>query len=424
MSTQPLTVSSRALGPVSERIALLDVLRGVALLGILLVNIAAFSGSIFLSPAEAAHLPGASLTEPLDFALVALVEAKFYSLFSFLFGLGFAVISDRAEMHGARPTAVLMRRYFVLLGIGLIHSTLIWFGDILVLYSLLGMVLLLFRRMSTRRLLTWSVAMLLAPIPLYAVFLAALPATAGTGWLTPEKLGWAVHAVTAGRYPDIIPVNIYFNEFNWFRRLVLMFYPRVLGMFLLGFAVVRLRLLHEPSRHLPLLRTCVMWGLIVGLPVSVGWAAVNWHQPMTPLSGVGFAATVLESIGTPALTIGYVASITLAFQRAAWQRVLLYLAPVGRIALTNYLSQSVLGILIFYGFGALGWFMKVSYAQALLIAVAIYAAQVVFSNVYVRYFRQGPAEWVWRRLTYGQGLHPARVLPPVRSRAPFRGNEQ
>jgi uncharacterized protein len=377
-------------------------------LGILLINIAAFSGSMFLSPAEAAHLPGASLTEPLDFALVVLVEAKFYSLFSFLFGLGFAIIADRAQMHGARPTAVLMRRYFVLLGIGLIHSTLIWFGDILVLYSLLGMVLLLFRRMSTRRLLTWSVGMLLAPIPLYAVFLVVLPATAGTGWLTPEKLGWAVHAVTAGRYPDIIPVNIYLNEFNWFRRLVLMFYPRVLGMFLLGFAVVRLRLLHEPSRHLPLLRTCARWGLIVGLPMSVGWAAADWHQPMTPLSGVGFAATVLESIGTPALTIGYVASIALAFQGAAWRRVLLYLAPVGRIALTNYLSQSVLGILIFYGFGVLGWFMKVSHAQTMLIAVAIYAVQVVFSNVYVRYFRQGPAEWVWRRLTYGQGLHPAR----------------
>jgi uncharacterized protein len=125
---------------------------------------------------------------------------------------------------------------------------------------------------------------------------------------------------------------------------------------------------------------------------------------MTPLSGVGFAATVLESIGTPALTIGYVAAITLAFRKLAWQRVLLYLAPVGRIALTNYLSQSVLGILIFYGLGMLGWFMKVSYPQALLIAVAIYAAQVVFSNVYVRYFRQGPAEWVWRRLTYGQGI--------------------
>jgi uncharacterized protein len=404
MSKPSLTAPSRALGPVSERIALLDVLRGIALLGILLVNIAAFSGTLFLSPAAAARLPGASLTEPLDFALAALVEAKFYSLFSFLFGIGFAIISDRAEQHGARPTAVLMRRYFVLLGIGLIHSTFIWFGDILVLYSLLGMVLLLFRRMSTRSLLTWSVAMLLAPIPLYAVLLLLLPPGTGTGWLTPEKLGWAVHAVTTGRYPDIVPVNIYINEFNWFRRLVLMFYPRVLGMFLLGFAVVRLRLLHEPSRHLPLLRTGAVWGLIIGLPVSLGWAAVNWHQPMTPLSGVGFAATVLESIGTPALTIGYVACITLAFQVAAWRRALLYLAPVGRIALTNYLSQSVLGILIFYGFGGLGWFMKVSHAQTLLIALAIYAAQVVFSNVYVRYFRQGPAEWVWRRLTYGRGL--------------------
>lgn len=404
MSKPSSMAHPRALGPVSERIALLDVLRGIALLGILLVNIAAFSGAMFLSPAEAAHLPGASLTEPLDFVLVTLVEAKFYSLFSFLFGVGFAVISDRAETHGIRPTAVLMRRYFVLLGIGLVHSTLIWFGDILVLYSLLGMVLLLFRHMSTRQLLTWSVSMLLAPVPLYAILLLCLPPGTGTGWLTPEKLGWAIHAVTAGHYTDIIPVNLYFNEFNWFRRLVLMFYPRVLGMFLLGFAVVRLRLLHEPSRHLPLLRTCAMWGFIIGLPASVGWAAVNWHQPMTPLSGAGLAATVLESIGTPALTIGYVASITLAFQSAACQRVLLYLAPVGRIALTNYLSQSVLGILVFYGFGGLGWFMKVSYAQTLLIALAIYAAQVVFSNVYVRYFRQGPAEWVWRRLTYGQGL--------------------
>jgi uncharacterized protein len=247
------------------------------------------------------------------------------------------------------------------------------------------------------------VALLLAPIPLYALGLLLLPAGWGEGVLTAERIQWAIHAITVGRYPDIVPFNIFFNEFNWFRRLVLMFYPRVFGMFLLGFAVCRMRVLHDPARHLPLVRICAKWGLLLGLPASIAWAAVNLDQPLTPLSRVGFASTVLESIGTPALTIGYVASITLAFQAERWQRLLLRIAPVGRIALTNYLSQSVIGMLIFYGFGLFGSFMRVSYAQALLIALAIYSAQVVFSNFWVKYFAQGPAEWVWRRVTYGRG---------------------
>ena len=382
-----------------NRVALLDVLRGFASLGILLFNITAFSGWVFLSPKEAAVLPGASMDAAAMHLIVALIEDKFYSLFSLLFGVGFAIMVGRAQQNDAQPTPILLRRYFVLLCIGLLHTTLIWFGDILVLYALLGLVLLACRGLSERALVRCAIVLLLLPIPLYGLGLLVQPAAPAGGAMPPELLA-AIQAFKSGSYSQIVAGNVAVTEFGWLRRLILMFYPRVFGMFLLGVVLSRMGIFQAPERHGRLFRVFSRSGLLIGLPASILYSALDQHTGMLPLTANGFLRTVCESIGAPLLCLGYVAWITMLFKSPTGSRWLLWLAPVGRTALSNYLLQSLVGVLLFYGIGG-GWFMSVSLATALALALLIYAVQVLLSRLYCRFFKQGPVENVWRRLTYG-----------------------
>jgi uncharacterized protein len=388
------------LGPVSQRVVLLDVLRGCAILGILLINITGFSGYAFLSPQQDAALWASAADTAISQAMTALIEGKFYSLFSLLFGIGFAVILERCERRGASPARILSRRYFGLLAIGLIHSILIWYGDILMLYALLGLLLLAFRRQSARALLWWASGFLLSPIPLYALGLALQPTTSGSGG-PPHALIEALNAFRSGGYAEIVSANLNLDTFNWLRRLILMFYPRVFGMFLLGVALSRMRILHNPEQHTARILALSRWGVLVGLPASIIYAALDQQAGMLPLTGHGLIRTIFDSVGTPLLCLGYVAWITRLSQKWRWQRPLWWFAPVGRMALSNYLMQSVCGVLLFYGIGG-GLFMHVSLAASVGIALAIFALQAVLSRLWLSYFNFGPVEWVWRQLTYAR----------------------
>ena len=389
------------LAPIAQRIALLDVLRGISVLGILLLNIAAFSGTAFLDPKTAAGLPGASGDRTLHFLVVWLVEGKFYSLFSLLFGIGFAVMVTRAERAGANPVPVLLRRYAALLVLGSVHAFLIWLGDILILYALLGFVLLLFLRQPARVLVTWAVVLLAVPIVLYGVGLTVLPADWGSAWWVPSRLVTAIGAFKSGSYGQVVASNVDLAGMMWFRRLVLLFYPRVFGMFVLGFALGRLRVFEAPGRHAALFRALSWGGLLVGLPGSIVYALVERAEGFLPLTSGDYVRTVVDSIATPLLSLGYVAWITWLFQHARGQRALGWLAPVGRMALTNYLLHSIVLTWTFYGMG-LGWFMRTSVATSTAIALILYALQIVGSRLWLSRFGYGPVEWVWRWLTYGK----------------------
>jgi uncharacterized protein len=399
------------LGPVRQRIVLLDVLRGLAILGILFINISAFAGWVFLDPQRAAALPDSSGDLPLNGVLEALIEGKFYSLFSLLFGVGFVVMVQRFESRGANPVPLLARRFGALFVIGVLNAAFIFHGDILMLYGLLGFLLLLFRRRSVRALTIWAVALLLMPVVLYGTGLALLP-NGGGPFPPPAAVLNAFEAFKSADYVRIVIGNIALDNFNWLRRLVLMFYPRVFAMFLLGLALGKMGVFQETSRHSGLLRTFSLSGLLIGLPASILFAALDRHESWLPLTANGFARAICESVGTPLLCLGYVAWIALLFENTAWRRALLWLAPVGRTALSNYLLQGVVCTFLFYGIGA-GLFMRVGLATSELIAVALFAAQVVVSRLWLTRFRYGPVEWIWRQLTYWKWV-------PIR-RAPYPG---
>jgi uncharacterized protein len=222
---------------VSERAEWLDALRGFALLGILLINLTAFSGYAFIDPASKAALPWNGADGVLEYLIHALVEAKFYSLFSFLFGLGFAMQLQRAEQRDADFRSVFRRRMAWLLVFGLVHAIFIWFGDILNFYALMGFALLWFRKVSTRVLLGAAIFCLTAPIWLYSLYLVIVQLSQVAPVAAPEggaRFAAIIDAYPHGSYGDVVQSNATIYVFAWARRIYRFQLLRVFGMFLLA----------------------------------------------------------------------------------------------------------------------------------------------------------------------------------------------
>ena len=393
-------VRHAASGPVAgaERMDVLDAVRGAALLGILLVNVFAFGGFVLMPPPPAPD----PLEGTLYFLVAFLLEGKFYALFSFLFGVGFAVFVRRAAARGADAARLFRRRLTGLLLIGLAHTIFIWMGDILVIYALLGFALLPFLARDDRSVLRWAGAMLLLPIPLYALLVAAAavagapPDEAGPDGPMPAILMEAVNGFATGSYADVVRGNVIFTLAQLARRFLLMFFPRVFGMFLLGFYVGRRGMFADLCAHHALLRRVLVCGTVVGLPFSLAGALLEGLAPGLP-SLSGLLETTLKTIGMPALSLGYAAGLCLLFERAA--RLRRSFAAAGQMALTNYLLQSVAGIAIFYGLG-FGLFGRVPLAVALGGSVVFFVLQMIASRAWLAHARFGPAEWAWRMFTY------------------------
>jgi uncharacterized protein len=385
----------------TERVDLLDVMRGIAVLGILLVNVDSFIGYGFDLPGEATAL-GARFNDPAEFLVEFLVQGKFYCLFSFLFGVGFSVFIQRAGARGHDAVPLFKRRLVGLLLIGLVHTCLIWYGDILTNYAVIGFGLIPFLRRDDRAVLRAAVIWLASPVAFYLVFLAiayvvAGPPSPASGGGLPPILADAVNAFAHGRYPDVVKGNAVFTLANVVRRLVLMFFPRVFGMFLLGFWAGRANLFGQLDRYAPLLRRVCALGFSIGLPLALIGAALGDSGSPRPPSLTGLADMTAETIATPALALAYGAAICLLYRSApAAMRVM---APVGRMALTSYLTHSVVGVVAFYGIG-FGFYGGVSLPVALAGCFAFFALQIAASRLWLSVAAFGPAEWLWRMFTY------------------------
>jgi uncharacterized protein len=399
-----------------ERIHLLDVLRGVAIFGILLANVMIFSGYQFLSPAQAAALPGAAIDRVSQFLVHALVYGKFYSLFSLLFGIGVAVQMERAAARGAAFVPRFRRRLWALLGIGLAHALLLWSGDILTVYALMGFVMLLFLRLGDRALLGWAVGLLALPVAAYVVMIAAAvpdPFAGLEGGEGPSMLERVGAAFLAGDYASMLWGNTVLLVGRWVDLFITLRFPRVLGMFLLGFWLARRGVFRRAEAHLPLFRRWAWVGLLVALPANLVLAAMMQRVPYLPATWTGLVEVAAYALGVPLLCLGYVGALALVHRGRAGG-VLAPFAAVGKMALTNYLLQSAVCVAIFYGVG-LGLYGSTGLTTALLIALVVFAFQVPLSALWLERFHYGPVEWVWRQATYG------RRFPLRRERAAAPG---
>jgi len=400
-----LQAADAAALPVRERIQALDVLRGVAVAGILFANVLVFFGLFAMPPDRAAALPTAAIDEVVRFLERTLVEGKFYSVFSLLFGIGFGVQLARG---GGAALPRFKRRLRILLAIGAIHAFLIWAGDILMLYALLGFAMPWFARKSDRALLRWAVALLAVPTALYVVALAlwmmlagpaAAEAPSGSG-MPPEFLA-IFEAFGTGGAREAFTGNLVFLAARWADLLMTMRFPKVLGMFVLGLWTVRTGIALAPAAHRATLARWSLLGWGVGLPANLiaAWAMERWEY--VPPSSGALLWVVMQAVGVPMLALGYAATVGLLVVDG--RRLVNVFAPVGRMALTNYLMHSVICVVLSYGFGfALWWSIGASTAMA--VAAAIILVQIPLSAWWLSRHRFGPVEWVWRRLTYGRPL--------------------
>jgi uncharacterized protein len=393
-----------------QRIVSVDILRGFAVLGILLVNMLSFSGYFHIPPHQ---LTGLNRAAVLLIKFVA--QAKFYTLFSFLFGWGMAIQMERAgqrEDESPSPVPFYVRRLLILLLIGLAHAILIWDGDILVTYALLGLLLLLFRKRSGRTLLVVAVICLLIPILISTPGPAASLRAAYDGLREPLRRamleGYRANVLVEGSYAEAVAHRVKALLFG--HSGILYTGPHVFGMFLLGLYVGRRRILHDIPAHLPLFRRVLRWGLIVGLPCNLLFvAATNWPD-LVPSAYAELATRGARTIAGSALSLFYVSAIVLLTRRRAWLHRLMPLAAVGRTALSNYLLQSIVGTFVFYGYG-LGLYGELGLAITLALTFLLFRAQVGLSEWWLgERFRFGPAEWLWRSLSYGklQPMKPER----------------
>lgn len=399
------------IGPISskDRIEVVDVLRGIAVGGILIGNMQWFSGYGMAPPEIASTLP--VYDQITRYLVHVFIEGKFYSLFSFLFGFGFALQIARAEERGDTKASVFKRRLFWLLVIGLLHGFLLWAGDILSVYALVGFVLLLFRRKSNESLLKWAAALIIFPILFYilgfVLFVSFAPSDIAATIRASQADSWkhAVNTVSNAGYLQIISeYNLQYIVGRYIGLILQMRLPKILAMFLIGVYAYRRGIFQNLSEHKALIRRVLVYGLTIGVIGNLLFAAVAKSEADVPPSAMGLLGVVLYAFSVPALALGIAALVATLWQKGTWQKILGVFAPAGRVALTNYLTQTVVCILIFYGYG-LGYFGKFGAVRSTLLALGVFTTQIMISTLWLKYFAYGPIEWIWRQLTYGRRLN-------------------
>ena len=385
----------------SERIGNIDIPRGIALFIVLLINAATeFRVSIFDQ-----LLPGPRATGPADKvaeAIVLALHTKGFILFSFLFGVGLAIQFDRLAGNDRR-FALMLRRIAILLAIGLTHLFLIWNGDILTEYAIVGFAVLPF--LYGPRWLLAAASALSFGLYLATPLLPPIIPFPNAAWIT-HHVEEARRAYGAGSFTDILTFRI--HEVPYLAPLHVYALPRTFGLFLLGAVVWRTRFFRRPISSKSSLVVAACFALAVGAWMTIaaekgeafGWP-LDWPR-----------RHIAQSLSQLVLAFGYGVTIVLLAENTLGRKFVGWAGPLGRMAFTNYLVQSIVMSCIFYGFG-FALFGRVSVAQAIAIATVIYTAQAAFSAWWLGRFRFGPMEWLWRSLTYGELQRRSRAAAPA-----------
>jgi len=368
--------------PTSERILALDVLRGFALFGVLL----AYALWNLGNPPWDTYSQADRI---LQFALATLVDTKAYTLFAFLFGLGFSMQLTRAETRGASIVPVYCRRLLALLLIGLAHALLLRNGDILIPYAVMGFFLLLFRNASNKTLAVGAIIGLLYP------YLA--------------RGAWNLTGIPFPQRPEMEGASYLAENYAWIRywySTAITSWPASLPMFFFGLYVGRRRWFEKMAGD----RRSLWRALAIGL--GVGVLAFAGRMPLLMMKENPFlffaprlALGLLWSAHAWGFAAFYAALLLLVLQKRSWQQRLAPLGAVGRMALTNYLLQAIIIVPVCIGFNLFG---RVTPSIGVMLALVVWSAQVPASVWWLRRFRFGPAEWLWRSLTYGR-LQPMRM---------------
>lgn len=400
-----------------RRIGLLDSLRGFAIFGILMVNM-----PLFFKPVTSMLLGyegHESIPDVIsEFIIKFFFEGKFYVLFSMLFGYGFYLFVNRQSTDGKSLLPLFIVRMLILLLFGILHVVFLWAGDILTFYALFGICLLAFRKVSDRGLIKWSFWLALTPALLVGFmslmfWLASLhpesrEAVEASMQANTEGMKKIVESVSIayskGSFSEIVTARL--TEYKTMLSGILYFYPVVMAMFLIGVWAARKNLAQNFKDYLRLFRRLLFTGLTLGILLNVLYFYSYTRSSMQEPGLWSFLSTLSHMAGGVLFSLTYVSVFVLlaANNKMEWLRKLL--APVGRMALTNYLLHSVICTALFlpYGFGLFG---KIDLWQGVLLTIVIFLLQIPLSIFWLKRFYFGPFEWLWRSLTY-------RKLQPFR----------
>lgn len=398
----------------NERETFMDALRGFAILGIFIANLAYLS---FYN--DNAKVVSPWMVEGWDHTMRFLhylfIEGKFYSIFSLLFGWGIALQFKRGATKRIDAFPIVKRRLFIMLLLGALHL-LIWTGDIVFFYALLGFIMLPLRKFSNKTLLITGVLLILSPIVLYGLKMTFpilnYPAeklyetgnritTFFFGEMSREKYMSLMHE---GSWLDQLKVNI--AEF--FFRYGYLFYvsriSKVVGMFLIGYVIGRSDFYKNLQQHKKTVYTIIGIGLVVGLTFNYFLASYMSSEnsgEYYDLQLSGWYLTIFYALGVVPLALTYVGLMMLGFQTKPGNKLLQIVAPVGKMAFTNYIMHSLIGNFVFLGAG-LDMMGQVGPVYFTLFGITVFIFQVIFSTIWLKYFHYGPIEWFWRSLTYNK----------------------
>lgn len=378
----------------SNRLVWIDAARGFAIFGIFIVNIGAFSAPYFMY--GGAEVGWSSSVDRFTQGFIDIFfQASFYTLFSILFGFGIQLLKSRLVARNADVQSFLFRRLIILVGFGIFHAFFIWHGDILLSYGLAGILLLLFLNMKDKALILWSILLFGGSVGLLS--LAMYGARNYLGGYDESLINQ-----TLSNYQSNSLLTIWSQNYHdWLYAngviSILFLAATLIPLFLFGMYIARKQWLHKPNENKVILKKLWVISLLAFIVIKMG--PYLFGNPI-------WFSYIQDNIGGTASAIFYIISITLL---AGSKQGILLIQPfisVGRMALTNYLLQSVISFILFYGVG-FGLYGSIRPAAGIIIVLIIFIMQVYFSKWWFTRFRFGPMEWVWRSLTYNK-LQPFR----------------
>lgn len=397
----------------NSRIHTIDQLRGIALLGILLFNIQTYSFFALLRPEQVYQLgiDRPASYAPVQFLIHVLVKGQFYTIYSFLFGLGFYLMWQKNQSSGLPADRIFKRRLWALLLFGLVHGLVFWFGDVLHKYALLGFSLLYFNRKPLRTSMRWIAGLIALMLVIQLLKVWFMPVSEKSIAESNQQFDAIVMRVLAvwksGTFSQVMGFQKLGFLMVWVQNISEGLYGIIHFeiMFLLGLIAGKA----EVYRRLPelsgKLRRSAIFLLPVGLIIKalscldifgIHWLPVN--EPAWEL----FIGNISAGIGTLLLAAAYLILLSLTLSRYR-SRLQDWIGNAGKMGLTNYLGQTILCMALFYGYG-LGLSGRLTLLQTFVPALIIYVLQIIFSNLWLSCHAMGPMEQLWRRLTYGKFL--------------------
>lgn len=371
-------------------------------MGILFVNMPFFQGPKFMAEIHMLSLPLSETDQWIRLFLDIFVENKFFSIFSILFGLGFYIFMKRAEQKGKSHVKLYMRRLLFLAFIGFLHIVLLWHGDILLTYALAGFLLIFFYRRKAK-----TILITLGVLTFILLFLMSL------NFLMPaEQLEQNIEMLQAEGEESVGEAIFHYRESNYgewlsyraeheftpvFANQPFAMIP-ALFMFLIGLYIGKRNLISDFQQHKRIVKRVWWVTMLISLPISIFIALLHLQVfNFGIMHDLYLQNAVL--ISGPILSLFYISSLLFLLQKETWKKLLQPLKYVGRMALSNYIIQSVICILIFTGFGFFG---EINYTLGVLLSTVIFSLQLIFSYLWLNKYRYGPLEWVWRSVTYGK----------------------